>query len=118
MANVRLIGYAGLVQIPANLLKQHTGEGVFVRQEPPLWRQKLTLNGAVAVESTVQPNDTAKIVIIEVDDNSAVRYEVNPGGPLASNHRTADTLSPRMVGDNVIQWFAGATVSFVDAASV
>lgn len=118
MASVRLIGYAGLVQIPANLLKQHTGEGVFVRQEPPLWRQKLTLTGAVAVESVVQPNDTAKIVIIEVDDSASVRYEVNPGGPLASNHRAADTLSPRMVGDNVIQWFAGATVSFVDATSV
>lgn len=118
MANVRLIAYAGLVQIPANLLKQHTGEGVFVRQEPPLWRQKIALNGATAVESVVQSNDTAKIVIIEVDDGAAVRYEVNPGGPLASNHLAAGTTSPRMVGDNVIQWFAGATVSFVDAASV
>jgi 3-hydroxyisobutyrate dehydrogenase-like beta-hydroxyacid dehydrogenase len=118
MANVRLIGYGGMVQIPANLLKQYTSEGVMVRQEPPLWRQKIALNGGTAVESAVQANDMAKIVVIEVDDNSAVRYEVNPGGPAASNHRAADTTSPRMVGDNVIQWFAGATVSFVDAASV
>lgn len=118
MASVRLIGYAGLVQIPANLLKQHTGEGVFVRQEPPLWRQKLALNGATPVESVVQADDRAKIVIIEVDDDASVRYEVNPNGPLASDHRTAGTTSPRMVGDNVIQWFAGATVSFVDAANV
>lgn len=118
MANVRLIGYAGIVQIPANLLKQFTGEGVFVRQEPPLWRQKIALNGATAVESVVQPNDKAKIVIIEVDDNAAVRYEVNPNGPLASDHRVADTNSPRMVGDQPIQWFAGATVSFVDATAV
>lgn len=118
MASVRLIGYAGLVQIPANLLKQHTGEGVFVRQEPPLWRQKLALNGATPVESVVQASDAAKIVIIEVDDATAVRYEVNPNGPTASNHVNASTNSPRMVGDNVIQWFAGATVSFVDAASV
>jgi 3-hydroxyisobutyrate dehydrogenase-like beta-hydroxyacid dehydrogenase len=118
MANVRLIGYGGMVQIQANLLKQFTGEGVFVRQEPPLWRQKLTLTGAVAVESVVQAGDKAKIVIIEVDDDTVVRYEVNPGGPVGAGHRTADTNSPRMVGDNVIQWFDGATVSFVDAAAV
>lgn len=118
MANVRLIGYAGMVQIPANLLKQFTAEGVFVRQEPPLWRQKIALNGATAVESTVQADDKAKIVIIEVDDSVIVRYEVNPNGPLASDHRVAGTASPRMAGDNPIQWFAGATVSFVDAASV
>ena len=118
MANVRLIGYAGLVQIQANLLKQYTAEGVFVRQEPPLWRQKIALNGATPVESVVQADDKAKIVIIEVDDGVTVRYEVNPGGPLSSNHVAASTNSPRMNGDNPIQWFAGATVSFVDAASV
>jgi len=118
MANVRLIGYAGLVQIPANLLKQYTAEGVFVRMEPPLWRQKIALNGATAVESVVQADDKAKIVIIEVDNDAAVRYEVNPNGPLVSDHRVAGTTSPRMVGDNVIQWFAGATVSFVDASFV
>lgn len=118
MANVRLIGYAGMVQIPANLLKQYTAEGVFVRQEPPLWRQKIALNGATAVESVVQADDKAKIVIVEVDDNVAVRYEVNPGGPLGTGHRVADTNSPRMVGDNPLQWFTGATVSFVDASSV
>lgn len=118
MANVRLIGYSGMVQIQANLLKQFTGEGVFVRQEPPLWRQKIALNGAIAVESVVQANDMAKLVVIEVDDDTAVRYEINPGGLLGTGHLNASTTSPRMVGDNVIQWFAGATVSFVDAASV
>lgn len=118
MANVRLHGYAGMVQIPANLLKQYTSEGVMVRQEPKLWSVKLPLNGATPVESAVQADDKAKIVVIEVDDNTAVRYEVNPGGPTATNHVAASTNSPHMVGDNVIQWFAGATVSFVDAASV
>ena len=114
MANVRLFGYAGMVQIPANLLKQYTGEGVFVRQEPPLWRQNLVLNGATPVESVVQADDRAKIVVIEVDDDTAVRYEVNPNGPLATNHVDASANSPRMVGDNIIQWFSGATVSFVE----
>lgn len=117
MANVRLFGYAGIVQIEQRLVKQFTGHGVFMRQEPPLWRQKLTLTGATPVESVVQANDTATLVVIEVDDDTVVRYEVNPGGPSASDHVNASTNSPRMVGDNVIQWFRGATVSFVDGAS-
>lgn len=118
MANVRLIGYSGIVQIEQRLVKQFTGHGVFMRQEPPLWRQKLVLNGATPVESVVQANDKATLVIIEVDDGTTVRYEINPGGPGASNHVDASTNSPRMTGDNPVQWFAGATVSFVDAASV
>jgi hypothetical protein len=90
---------------------------VFVRQEPPLWRQKLTLNGATAVQSVVQPNDAARVVVIEVDDGSVIRYEIQPNGPIAAA-RAADTLSPRLAGENLFQWFAGATISVVDATAV
>lgn len=115
MANVRLFGYSGMVQIQANLLKQFTGEGVFVRQEPPLWRQNIPLNGATPVESVVQADDKATIVIVEVDDDTAVRYEINPGGPTGTGHVNASTNSPKMSGESPIQWFKGATVSFVVA---
>jgi hypothetical protein len=32
--------------------------------------------------------------------------------------RAASTMSPKLAGENVFQWFKGATISFVDAASV
>lgn len=118
MANVRVFGYAGIVQIEKRLVKQYTGAGVFMRQEPYLWSQKIALNGATPVASAVQANDQASMIVIEVDDNTAVRYELNPNGPAASNARAASTNSPKLVGENVFQWFAGATLSFVDAASV
>ncbi len=118
MASVRIIGYAAIVQIEQAGLKFANSDSVFVRQEPPIWRQKLTLNGGTAVQSTVQPNDTAKIVVIEVDDNTQIRYEIQPNGPGASTARTADTLSPKLAGENIFQWFAGATISVVDAAAV
>lgn len=117
MANVRIIGYAGIVQIEQRLLKFANTGSVFLRQEPPLWRQKIALNGATAVSSAVQPNDTATMVIIEVDDGSAVRYEIQPNGPIAGA-RAADTLSPRLDGVAPFQWFTGATVSFVDLSTV
>lgn len=118
MANVRIFGYAAIVQIEQRLVKQYTAHGVFMRQEPYLWSQKLVLNGATPVESAVQANDTATLVVIECDDNSQIRYEVNPGGPLGTGHRDASTNSPKLVGENVFQWFRGATISVVDAASV
>jgi hypothetical protein len=118
MASVRVYGYPGIVQIEQRLVKQFNSSSVFMRCEPYLWAQKLTLNGATPVEMTVQPNDTATMVIVEVDDNQAVRYELNPGGPLASSHRNASTNSPRLSGIDAFQWFKGATLSFVDASSV
>lgn len=119
MASVRIFGYAGTVQLQQNLLKHFNSESTFVRQEQYTWSQKLTLNGATPVESTVQANDKATFVVVEVDDNVAVRYEVNPNGPApAVTHRDASTLSPRLQGEAPFQWFAGATMSFVDASAV
>lgn len=115
MADVRVFGYAGIVQIEQKLVKQFSGSSVFMRQEPYLWGQKITLNGATAVETVVQANDKATMVVIEVPDNVVVRYELNPNGPAGSSHRAASTNSPRLVGDNVFQWFSGATLSFIDA---
>lgn len=119
MANVRIFGYAGTVQLEQRMVKAFNADSAFVRQEPYLWSKKLALNGASPVESTVQPADAATLVIIEVDANTAVRYEINPNGPApASSHRDASTNSPRLSGENVFQWFSGATVSFVDASAV
>lgn len=118
MANVRIFGYSGTVQVEQRMLKFHNSDSVFVRQEPYLWSQKLTLNGAVPVSSVVQANDAATLVVVEVDDNVAVRYELNPNGPAASNARAASTNSPKLTGENIFQWFAGATMSFADASAV
>lgn len=118
MANCRIFGYTGIVQLEQRLLKFANSDSVFMRQEPYLWSQKLTLNGAVPVPSVVQPNDAATMVVIEVDDNFAIRYEINLNGPLASNARVAGTMSPRLRGENVFQWVTGATISIVDASAV
>ena len=119
MANVRIFGYASTVQLQQALVKHYNADSVFVRQEQYLWSQKLTLNGATPVESVVQPDDRATFVIVEVDDGVAVRYEVNPNGPApATSHRDASTMSPKLTGEAPFQWFAGATMSFVDASAV
>lgn len=118
MANVRIFGYPAVVQLEQRMVKSFNSDSQFVRQEPYLWSAKLALNGATPVESEVQVNDTATFVVVEVDANVAVRYEVNPNGPIASNHRDASTDSPRLTGENLFQWFSGATMSFVDASAV
>lgn len=119
MASVRIFGYSGVVQIEQRMVKSFNADSQFVRQEPYLWSQKLVLNGAVPVESVVQANDKATLVVVEVDDAVAVRYEVNPNGPApATSHRDASSNSPKLRGENLFQWFSGATMSFVDASAV
>lgn len=118
MASARIFGYAGIVQLEQRLLKFANSDSVFMRQEPYLWSQKLLINGATPVPSAVQANDTATMVVIEVDDNVAIRYEINLNGPLASNARAAGTNSPKLRGENVFQWVTGATISIVDASAV
>ena len=118
MASVRVFGYRSTVQLPQRQTRHFTGESQFVREEPALWAQKLALNGAAPVETTVNADDKAGYIVIEVDDNTAVRFQINLNGPLASNHVNASTLSPKGQGEILCQWAAGATVSFVDAAAV
>lgn len=120
MAKVRVFGYAAIVQIQQSLVKQFTGHGVFMRQEPYLWSQVLDLAGATPVETTVNAVgvDIGNFVVVEVDDDTQVRYELNPGGPTGTGHRAASTNSPKGVGEFPLQWFKGATISFVDAAAV
>lgn len=118
MANVRIFGYKAMVQIKQSLVKQFTGAGVFVRQEPYLWAQTLALNGLTPVETTVNAAavDDCDFIVVEVDDDTAVRYELNPGGPTGTGHRNASAGSPKGVGEFPMQWFKGATISFIDAA--
>lgn len=114
MADVRIFGYSGIVQIEKRLQKQFNSDSVMMRQEPRLWSVKVTLNGATPVPMAAQVNDKATIVFVEIDDNVAVRYELNPPGFTAQ----AGTLSPKLQGEQPLQWFAGATMNFVDASAV
>lgn len=118
MANVRIFGYRAVVQLNQRQTQYFNSDSQFVREEPYLWSQKIALNGATPVPTVVQASDTAQFVVVEVDKGTAVRYEMQPNGPNASTARLASTNSPRLEGENLFQWFAGATMSFVDAASV
>lgn len=115
MAQVRVFGYGGIVQIEQRMLKFHNSDSVFMRQEPYQWSAVLTLTGSTPVALPVQTNDdNTTMVVVEVDDLVTVRYEVNPTGPLAVGARVASTASPKLRGENVFQWFKGASMSFID----
>lgn len=117
--NVRIFGYSGLMQMHVSHQRRMATDTVWMAEEPPLWSVLGVSNGATPVP-LVFPGpgaDRANVLGIEVPDNEQIRYELQLLGPLASNARTAGNLSRRMSGFDYISWTAGATFSFVDAAS-
>ena len=111
--NVRVFGYRGVRNIPRVSQQQFSGDSVDVLDEPYLWRQLLVVNGTVPPAFTIQLPDKSTLLRIEVPDNSAVRFEINPPG----RNVAADGSSPRLVGDNNFGWGEGFALSLVDAAS-
>lgn len=113
MAKVRVFGYGGIVQLQQQLMKQHGQANVFMRQEPYQWREALTLAGATPQNTPVQTEDSlTTLIVVEVDDDTQVRYEITLSGTLVE----ADADSPKLVGTNVFQWVRGARFSVIDAA--
>ena len=117
MASVRIFGYPGIVQIEKRLQKQFSSDSVQMRMEPYNWSVQLTLNGLTPVTMPAQANDTATVVFVEVDDNVAVRYELNPPGSSRSPSNV-DPPSPKLQGEQPFQWFKGATMSFIDVTGL
>jgi hypothetical protein len=116
---VRIFGYNGLAQMFVSHQRRMAVDTVWLAEEPPVWSALGVSNGATPV-SIIFPGpgiDTARVLGIEVPDNQQIRYELQLLGPLASNARTAGNLSRRLSGFNYINWNAGATFSFCDAAS-
>ena len=117
--NVRIFGYSGLQQMHISQQTNLATDAVWLAEEPPLWSAVAASNSGTPV-AIVFPGpgaDSAKVIGIEVPDGQQIRYELQLLGPSASNARTAGNLSRRMSGFDYIPWSAGATFSFVDAAS-
>ena len=117
--NVRIFGYAGIIQVHQRLVKQFSSDSVFLNEEPCLWSQIISC-GAVANQSTVvnlNP-DTTRLVMVEVPDGSQIRYEVQPQGPTVPSARVAGNLSRRASGFFPLYWQPGYTLSVVDAAGL
>lgn len=114
--NVRLFGFAGTKQIPQLLARQYSESVSEVFNEPYVWTQIVATTGLSFAASSVKVTpDLAKIVVIEVPDLKAIRYEFNfpsrVNGPVL-----AGQISPKATGFTMLPWEAGTTLSIVDAA--
>lgn len=117
--NVRIFTYRGIIQIQQRLVKQYNADSVFVLDEPYIASQVLLVPaGGGAIESTVfvTPDDS-QLLRVEVADGQQIRYEINPNGPLAANHRVAGTASPRLSGFDNFMWGKGYSISICDASA-
>jgi hypothetical protein len=117
--NVRVFGYNGLAQMHVSQEHRFSSDRTWMPEEPPVWSVLAVSSGSTPVP-VVFPgpgSDTARVLGIEVPDGQSIRYELQLLGPTASNARTPGNLSRKMTGFEYIAWTAGATFSFVEAAS-
>ena len=110
--NVRIFAYPGIVAAIQPQIVQQSADSVFMLRDPYIAGQKLASNGATEVASTPLPAGT-KLLRVEVDDGSTIRYEVRMG----ANQRSASTNSPTLSGREIIFVSDGAVFAFVDAAA-
>jgi hypothetical protein len=112
--NCRIFGYRGLRQIRHIQNVQFTSDTVYALEDPYVWSQVFSINGAVQTPAFVTvPNDVSQVIGIEVQIGMAVRYEINPPG----RNVQAGTQSKRLQGWDVYPWGQGFSVSLVDAAA-
>src|SRR5258708_6988215 len=112
--NVRVFGLRGIKQIPQLLVRQYNSDSVFMFEEPYAWASGPISVSSVAISTPAQDPDLATFVRIEIPDNQAIRYEINPPGRAVA----AGTNSPRITGSDQFAWGKGWTISIVDAANL
>lgn len=116
--NVRVITYRGIRQTAEVLPKRYSSDSVFLRDEP-YGSSQIVVVSSVANSSAPPVGETGVgLMVLEVPDGQAVRYEVNPQGAAGSGARVASTLSPKAAGTQVFHWNAGASISLIDAAGL
>lgn len=120
--NLRVFGYDGIYQMQQAHVRQYNSDSVFVVDDPPIWSQVAVSNDItpVSIVANLAPGvvDRARILGVEVPNGQTIRYELQPGGPLASNARVAGNLSRSLSGFDFIPWTPGGAFSFVDAANL
>lgn len=109
--NVRIYGYGGLSQVQP-LMPRHLSKSiVLLPEEGYQWMQLLPVDNITPQQTAVIIPDRANMIRVEVPDGQSIYYEMNMGGPSASNARLAGPLSPSMVGFEAFPWYPGATIS-------
>lgn len=117
MANCRIFAYSGIVTAIQPQIVQQSADSVFMLRDPYISGQKLVLNGSTPVSSAPLPVGT-RVLRVEVDDGSTIRYEMQSGANAGTSARVAGTNSPALSGREILFASDGAVFSFVDAAAV
>lgn len=101
-------------QLPNMSNLQFTGDTVYALEEPYEWSQVISINADVMTPPFASvANDKSKILVIEVPDNAAIRYEINPPGRSV----VAGDQSRKMFGVDLFPWSVGFSITIVDAAN-
>lgn len=114
---IRIHAYSGLKQIYQKVGMQFSADSVKMLQEPYLWSAVLESAGAAAVVLPPNSMENVTCIRVEVEDNQAIRYEINPS-PGTASERAASTSSPKLSGLDVFDYHPNWGFQFVDASAV
>lgn len=115
--NARIFAYRGVRQLPIVAAKQFTSESFFALIQPYEYAETISVSAVAASSAPVAaPNNEAKakVLYLEIPDQQAVRYEINPPGRAV----VASSDSPKAEGRMMFDWGDAWTISLIDAAGL
>ena len=112
-AIVRVFGISGLLTAEVQSNRGVT-DSVQMIKYPVLGRDLLTCDtGSADLSETTASPAGANLAMIQVQAGKTVHFEVIPNAALAV---TADTTSPTMSGQQLLQWGPGWRISVLEAS--
>jgi hypothetical protein len=116
--NVRVLTYRGIRQTSEVLPKRFSSDSVFLRDEPYNSSQIVVVSGVANASIPPANEGSSPLMVLEIPDGQAVRYEINMQGAAGTGARVAGSTSPKATGTAIFHWNAGASVSLIDAAGL
>ena len=115
--NVRIFAFRGMQELLKVSPRQFTADSVYQLIYPYEFAQVISVSAVAASSSPVadaNPSAAVNILRVEVPDQAAVRYEINP----PSRNVVAGNSSPIQSGIQQYYFRGGWTISLIDAAGL
>ena len=114
-SNVRCFVHDGLDMAVVQVAQNYASNGVFMLRQPYIAREDIAVSGsAVSSGAPLSASSSTKILRLEADPGKVIAYEVSNRGRNGGTPVSADTSSPRFIGNVELPFGQGYVISLLE----